>query len=114
MKAKPVVPILLPILTVVILAVPAWAQRMPTEPVGGKPPADTKASFADFETFKDQVLYQRSFEAVLWSVPMVNKLGLRRGTLALGGGENVVLTWSAGAKPNFEALTPNNVSRTAA
>jgi len=92
------------------LAIPTWADKLPTDPIGGKPPADMKASFSSFATFKDQVLYQRAFEAVLWSVPMVNKLGLRRGTLAIGGGENVVLSMSAGATPKFEALTPNNVS----
>jgi len=92
------------------LAIPTWADNLPTEPIGGKPPEDTKASFTNFDTFKDQVLYRRAFEAVLWSVPMVNKLGLRRGTLAIGGGDNVVLAWSAGVKPYFEALTPNNVS----
>lgn len=92
------------------LALPVRAQEIPTDPLGGKPPADTKASFSNFGTFKDQVLYQRAFEAVLWSVPMVNKRGLRHATLAVGGGDNVVLAWSAGAKPNLEALTPNNVS----
>lgn len=92
------------------LAATLPTQAQPTEPMGGKPPADAKPSFTDFETFKDQVLYRRAFEAVLWSVPMVNKRGLRRGTLAIGGDENVVLAWSAGATPLFEALTPNNVS----
>ena len=100
----------LAVLLTVGLTTPLSAGDIPTEPLGGKPPADTKASFSDFDTFKDQVLYQRAFEAVLWSVPMVNKLGLRRGTFAIGGGDNVVLAWSAGVKPYFEALTPNNVS----
>ena len=101
---------LLPAAIACSMVATSFAAEMPTEPIGGKPPADTKASFANFADFKDQVLYQRSFEAVLWSVPMVNKLGLRRGTLAIGGGDNVVLAWSAGVKPYFEALTPNNVS----
>ena len=48
-------------------AVLARSTKLPTEPIGGKPPAGTSASFKDFETFKDQVLYQRAFEAVLWS-----------------------------------------------
>ena len=110
MKTKSLIKLALGGLLATSLATPTWADKLPTDPIGGKPPADTKASFSDFATFKDQVLYQRAFEAVLWSVPMVNKLGLRRGTLAIGGGENVVLTWSAGATPKFEALTPNNVS----
>ncbi len=88
----------------------ATAQAQPTEPLGGQPPAQARPSFTRFETFKEQVLYQRAFEAVLWSVPLVNKLGLRRGTLAMGADENEVLAMSAGATPLFEALTPNNVS----
>ncbi len=110
MKLKRTFPVTLALLLAICLAITVSAGDMPTEPIGGKPPEDTKASFTNFDTFKDQVLYQRAFEAVLWSVPMVNKLGLRRGTLAIGGGDNVVLAWSAGVKPYFEALTPNNVS----
>ena len=97
MKLKRTFPVTLALLLAICLAITVSAGDMPTEPIGGKPPEDTKASFTNFDTFKDQVLYQRAFEAVLWSVPMVNKLGLRRGTLAIGGGENVVLAWSAGA-----------------
>ena len=92
------------------LSAAAVAQTVPTEPIGGKPAAEDRASFTSFADFKDQVTYQRAFEAVLWSVPMVNKLGLRRGTIAIGGDENVILAYSAGAKPYLEALTPNNVS----
>ena len=92
------------------LTMPTWADKLPTDPIGGKPPAGTSASFKNFDTFKDQLLYQRAFEVVLWSVPMVQKLGLRCATLAIDGGENVVLSMSAGATPKFEALTPNNVS----
>lgn len=98
------------ILVATTMATAAWAAEMPTEPMGGKPPADSKPSFTDFSKFQDRVAYQRAFEAVLWSVPMVNKLGLRRGTIALGAGDNAVLAYSAGAKPYFEALTPNNVT----
>ena len=92
------------------LPMPTWAGKLPTDPIGGKPAAGTSASFKNFDTFKDQVLYQRAFEVVHWSVPMVNKLGLRRGTLAIDGDDYVVLAYPAGAKSYFEALTPNNVS----
>jgi len=110
MKKKSLIALALGGILATSLAIPTWADKLPTDPIGGKPPAGTSASFKNFDTFKDQVLYQRAFETVLWSVPMVNKLGLRRGTLAIGGGDNVVLAWSAGATPLFEALTPNNVS----
>ncbi|MGB5198975.1 MAG: hypothetical protein WBR56_03645, partial [Sedimenticolaceae bacterium] len=45
------------------LMMPTWADKLPTDPIGGKPPAGTGASFKNFATFKDQVLYQRAFEA---------------------------------------------------
>jgi len=38
------------------LMMPTWADKLPTDPIGGKPPAGTQPSFTDFATFKDQVL----------------------------------------------------------
>ena len=110
MKMKSLATMAVTGLMVVSLAMPVLAEKMPTDPLGGKPPAGASPSFTSFADFKDQVTYQRAFEAVLWSVPIVQKLGMRRGTLAIGGDENVVLAWSAGAKSYLEALTPNNVS----
>jgi len=94
-------------LVLISLSTPAWAGKMPTEPLGGKPPAGSKLSVKDLDS---QVKYQRAFEAVIWSMPAVAKYGLHRGTFEMGAGNNVVLAWSAGAKPLFEALTPNNVT----
>ena len=85
----------------------AGAADMPTEPLGGKPPAGSKPSVDDLT---DQVTYQRAFEAVIWSMPAVAKYGLHRATFDMGAGNNVVLAWSEGAKPLFEALTPNNTT----
>ena len=88
-------------------AITAPAQDMPTDPLGGKPPAGSKVSV---DNLHDQVTYQRAFEAVVWSMPAVAKYGLHRGTFEMGAGNNVVLAWSEGAKPLFEALTPNNTT----
>ncbi len=51
------------------LAMPVWAEKMPTDPLGGKPPAGAKVSVKDLDY---QVKYQRAFEAVLWSMPAVS------------------------------------------
>jgi hypothetical protein len=85
----------------------AWAAEMPTEPRGGQPPKGSKPSV---ESFAEQVAYQRAFEAVVWSMPAMIKYGMRRASIEIGGGDNVVLAWSAGAKPLLETLTPNNTS----
>ncbi len=81
----------------------AWAE----EPRGGQPPMGSKPSA---KNFVDQVTYQRAFEAVVWSMPAMIKYGMRRASFEIGGGDNVVLAWSAGAKPLLETLTPNNTS----
>ncbi|MGB6648081.1 MAG: DUF1254 domain-containing protein, partial [Bacteroidota bacterium] len=85
----------------------SWAQEMPTEPRGGKPPAGSKVSVKDLD---DQVKYQRAFEAVVWSMPAVIKYGMRRASIEIGAGNNVVMAWSGGATPLLETLTPNNVT----
>jgi hypothetical protein len=84
-----------------------WAQEMPTEPRGGQPPKGSKPSV---KNFTEQVTYQRAFEAVVWSMPAMIKYGMRRASIEIGAGDNVVCAWSAGATPLLETLTPNNVS----
>ena len=91
----------------VSIAISMRAGEMPTEPRGGQPPKDSKPSIKDFT---EQVTYQRAFEAVVWSMPAMIKHGMRRASFEIGAGDNVVLAWSAGAKPLLETLTPNNTS----
>ena len=79
--------------------------EMPTDPVGGKPPAGAKPSVADLDY---QVKYQRAFEAVIWSMPAIGIYGFHRGSAEIGAGANVILAYSKPARPNMEALTANN------
>jgi len=79
--------------------------EMPTDPVGGKPPAGSASSVADLDY---QVKYQRAFEAVLWSMPAIAIYGFHRASAEIGAGSNVILAYSKPAKPNLEALTANN------
>jgi hypothetical protein len=80
---------------------PAWAQELPTDPIGGKPAAGSKPSV---ENLVDQVKYQRAFESVIWSMPAVIKYGMRRASIEIGAGDNVVMAWSAGATPALESV----------
>ena len=109
MKVRSLVVLALAMLLAVSLAAPAWAQssKMPTEPLGGKPPVGSKPSV---ENLADQVTYQRAFEAVIWSMPAVIKYGMRRASIEIGAGNNVIMAWSGGAKPLLETLTPNNTT----
>jgi len=85
----------------------AESSKIPTDPIGGKPPAGSKPSVPDLDY---QVKYQRAFEAVLWSMPAVAVYGWFKGAKAIGAGNNTLLAWSEPAKPNSELLTANNVT----
>ena len=106
-RHKPLLILATAVLVMVAGRSAALAGDTPTEPLGGKPPAGSKPSV---ENLAEQVMYQRAFEAVIWSMPAVAKYGLHRATFEMGAGNNVVLAWSAGAKPLFETLTPNNTT----
>jgi len=107
MKTRQILNATLATVMAVSMAAWAWAADMPTEPRGGQPPAGSKPSV---NNFAEQVTYQRAFEAVVWSMPAMIKHGMRRASFDIGAGDNVVLAWSAGAKPLLETLTPNNTS----
>ena len=109
MKTKQLSTLTLALVISVSLATTVWAQssKMPTNPRGGKPPAGSKPSV---ENLADQVVYQRAFEAVVWSMPAVIKYGMRRASIEIGAGDNVIMAWSGGAKPLLETLTPNNTT----
>ena len=76
-------------------------------PLGGKPPKGSYPSFTDYDY---ELKYRRAFELVLWSIPAVEVYGFARGIKAVGGGPNVVLTWSKLATPKAELLTANNTT----
>ena len=109
MKVKNILYSALTLLLVSGLVTPSLAKsnEMPTEPIGGQPQADAKVSVKDWEY---QLAYQRAFEVVLWSMPAMTNYGFHRAAKLLGAGPNEILAWSAPAKPNFEALTPNNAA----
>ena len=95
------------ILLVAGLLIPciSMAASLPTDPLGGKPPAGSRPSVEDLDY---QVKYQRAFEAVIWSQPAVQIHGFQRGAARLHAGPNTILASSKPAKPNLEALTGNN------
>ncbi len=107
MKTRQLFSATLAILAAGSMAPWTWAAEMPMEPRGGQPP---EGSAPSVENFADQVTYQRAFEAVIWSMPAMIKYGMRRASIEIGAGDNVVLAWSGGAKPLLETLTPNNTS----
>jgi hypothetical protein len=78
-----------------------------TEPLGGQPLPRAKPSVRDLQ---EQVVYQRAFEAVIWSQPAVAVLGIRRGIFALGMKDNEIMAMSRPATTRHELLTVNNAT----
>ena len=77
-----------------------------TEPLGGQPPRNVRLSVKNLD---EQILYQRAFEAVIWSQPAVNIYGFRRGMIdGLGMKDNEVLAMSKPLTTRHEFLTANN------
>jgi hypothetical protein len=80
---------------------------MPTDPIGGKPPAGAKASVKDLDY---QVKYQRAFEAVVWAIPAVSIYGFVKSFGKLNVKDNTIMAFSEPARANAEVLTANNVT----
>lgn len=77
-----------------------------TEPIGGQPPAGSKPSVSNLE---EQVIYQRAFEAVIWSIPAIDIHGIRRALMNdvhISNNEFIAMSVKLDAKQEF--LTPNN------
>jgi hypothetical protein len=89
---------------VLCFAVVASAQ---TEPLGGQPPPGSKPSVKNLE---EQVVYQRAFEAVIWSQPAIGIYGIRRGMFALGMKNNEIMAMSKPLTTRHEFLTANNAT----
>ncbi len=85
----------------------AQSSNMPTEPVGGQPPAGSKPSVKDLDY---QVKYHRAFEAVIWGIPAVAIYGYEKGLRKLGAEPNTIGAFSGPATAYFETPTANNVT----
>jgi hypothetical protein len=79
-----------------------------TSTLGGRPPAGAVSSIKDFDY---QIKYQRAFEAVLWSLPLIQIRGFRRAAFHdLGAKDNDILAYSGTATPRLEAITANSTT----
>ncbi|MDX2417355.1 MAG: DUF1254 domain-containing protein, partial [Xanthomonadales bacterium] len=91
--------------TVSMTMTTAGAAKLPTDPLGGKPPAGSKVSVKDLDY---QVKYQRAFEAVLWSTPAVGMYAYWHAAADWDAGSNTIIAWSKPATPYLEGVTGNN------
>ena len=81
------------------------AASLPTDPLGGKPPAGAKQSVMDLDY---QVKYQRAFEAVLWSMPAVGMYAYWHASSGLGRRPQRNYCLVEASYPHMEGVTGNN------
>ena len=79
--------------------------ELPTDFIGGKPPAGAKQSVKNLDY---QVKYQRAFEAVLWSMPAVGMYAYWHAAADWNAGPNTIIAWSKPSTPYMEGVTGNN------
>jgi hypothetical protein len=58
--------------------------------------------------WESHIAYQRGLEAMIWAMPAVSMISMRRGNFTLGGGYNTVYWLSSPPTALQEALTANN------
>jgi len=95
------------LMVVSVLTASARVQTIPTDPRGGMPAKGSKPSVEDLDY---QVKYQRSFEAVIWSMSAVSGYQLYRAAIDNGAKPNTVMAFSKPATQKAEFLTANNVT----
>jgi len=84
----------------------AGSQLGGQEPLGGQPAPGAKPSVPDLEY---QVMYQRAFECVIWSLPAVAIYRFRAAAFeTFGITDNTILANSDVATPRLETLTANS------
>lgn len=89
------------------LALPISAASAQKEPLGGQPARGAKPSVADLE---EQLVYQRAFEAVIWSQPLIGLYGITRALREVGIADNEILAMSRPATTRHELITANNTT----
>jgi hypothetical protein len=91
-----------------VLTITLSAAQNGTEPLGGQPPPGVTSSVKDFDY---QIKYQRSFEAVLWSMPALAIYSFRRAAFDdLVLKDNDIIAYSGTATPKLEAITANSTT----
>ncbi len=77
--------------------------------VGCQPTPKAKPEAQSHQTdWRYQITYQRGIDAMVWAMPAVSMISMRKGNFDLGGSFNTVYWLSKPPTPLQEAITPNN------
>jgi hypothetical protein len=73
------------------------------------PLVENRATAEAAQTLRDELLYHRATQTYLWALPLINTLGMQRGSeKAFGEGYNVLPVWKKRLDAKTLVTTPNS------
>ena len=79
------------------------------EMVAGIPFVENRAVGETAQTLRDEMLYHRATQTYLWALPLINTLGMQRGSeQAFGAGYDVLPVWKKRLDAQTLVTTPNS------
>jgi hypothetical protein len=77
--------------------------------IAGLPIVEGRATAQTAQTLRDELLYQRATQTYLWALPLINTLGMQRGSeQTFGAGYNVLPVWKNRLDARTLVTTPNS------
>jgi hypothetical protein len=93
-------------MTITLYASPAIEHQ---EKIAGIPFVENRAVGETAQTLRDELLYHRATQTYLWALPLINTLGMQRGSeKAFGAGYNVLPIWRKRLDAKTLVTTPNS------
>ena len=88
---------------------PACGQARRFEALSRLPFEENRPTKETARTLREELLFQRATQAYLWSLPLLNTLGMKRGSeKAFGAGYNVLPIWKKRLDAKTLVTTPNS------
>ena len=79
------------------------------EKIANLPFVENRATADTAQTLRDELLYHRATQIYLWALPLINTLGMQRGSeQAFGAGYNVLPVWKKRLDARTLVTTPNS------
>jgi hypothetical protein len=77
--------------------------------IAALPLVENRATAETAQTLRDELLYQRATQTYLWALPLINTLGMQRGSeQTFGAGYNILPVWKKRLDARTLVTTPNS------
>jgi len=91
------------------LTTQTFAQEISFDKLANLPFSEGRPTTEAAQTLRDELLFQRATQTYLWALPLVNTLGMKRGSeRVFGSGYNVLPIWKKRLDAKTLVTTPNS------